>query len=715
MKLKGMSYIEEFFAKGGALARALEGYEFRGAQLDMARSIMETFENGGLYCCEAGTGIGKTLAYLLPSVLWSIEAKERVIVSTHTKNLQEQITGRDLPLLSSILPMPFTYIIVKGKGNYLCLKRWRNYAAQRHLDIPGDKEDRLEALAEWVRGTRTGDLGSSSPIDARRDRELWNSLRCDTYFCNDTACEDYRRCYFKNARRRAQSANIVVVNHSLLIADKVADGGVLGEYDHLVVDETQDLARVAREGLREVIEPRGLIRHLRAVTGILGRGRRKDSVAGRMTRETREGIRRRCRGMEKTIDEFFGAPAFGSGSIDQGESRFVGRVRYVRGDDIARDLRESGDHLIGDLQGLTDLMYDSAREMEDGPSSDEMLEYEGYIEILREAEKTLRLLIDADDGSMVYWIEKPAMSGISAGSINAAPIDVAPQLREILFSGLRTGIFTSATMRVMGGFDFFLRSTGLSEMDDRSRPSQVFPSPFCYEEQAMVVVPSFLPDPRDDLFADRLTDLLRDTILSLNRGTLVLFTSNSLLEECYRRLRDELAGEGIRVLGQGIDGSREQITRVFREDRRSVLFGTDSFWEGVDIRGESLEVLIFTRLPFSVPSDPYSRAMDEWIRERGGNPFVEFFLPTAVMKFRQGFGRLIRSGRDRGIAMIMDNRILRQRYGKAFADDLPVAPIEVSDPSSWIPTLKRWWSEPAESARRGAKRLVPDALDGAAE
>jgi Rad3-related DNA helicase len=692
MELKGQEYIEKFFAENGYLADILDGYEYRESQYFMSRSILETFTNGGFFCCEAGTGIGKTISYLLPAIIWSLKFDERVLISTHTKNLQEQICTKDLPLISSIFPHPFRFSLVKGKGNYICLRRWKEYSAQPSLSLVPEEGNILEEISSWVDETSEGDLSHDSPLNPRLDRELWGRICCDTFFCSEQVCPDHRKCFLKKARRKALSANIVVINHSLLLADRMTDGAVLGDYECVIVDESQNLPRVAREGMKSDVDRWKLLWSVRSLMRIVRRDVDRQRISQIISRRTGQKILRLCRRLERSIGKFFSLPIFKLTDEFEEKPKFTQKSRYSGEDDRLRELRENSASLIGEMVELQMTIEGVIDDLDKEVEGEDLLEIQGYLDVLQERTEDLRYLLRADDDTRVYWIEKQNGDERASGSLNAVPVDVAPFLRDILFSDLRVGIFTSATLRIMDSFEFFMRSTGLDEMIDRFGDSAVFSSPFHYAEQAMVAVPSFLPDPRDSGYRDKLVKLLYTTILSLRRGTLILFTSIDLLDYCYHELKEGLEAEGIICLGQGIDGTRDRITRIFREEQKSVLFGTDSFWEGVDIQGESLEVLVFTRLPFSVPSDPIAEAIDESIRMRGGNPFIEYYLPNAVMKFRQGFGRLIRSGHDRGVALVMDNRILRQRYGEVFIESLPVLPIAIEREKEWLPTLHKWWS-----------------------
>jgi len=692
MASRGIEYIEKFFADEGLLTSALDGYEYREAQLLMARSILETFSDGGFYGCEAGTGIGKTIAYLLPAILWSIESKERVVVSTHTKNLQEQIFSKDLPLLASILPDPFRYELIKGKSNYLCLRRWDDYLFQPTFSLVPGEDRLLRELASWIEETGTGDLSHLSPLNPERHRELLKRLCCDDYFCSESACPDQGRCFLKQARRRAQSAHIVVVNHSLLIADRMADGGVLGDYDCLIIDECQSLPRVAREGMRVEVDRSGLLWRVRTLLRSMKGGQGKEKSPAAISKRARKAILDQCRRLEKDYDAFFSLPPFQAGIQEMDGPGPQERSRYRREDPRLKELGEVGIPLLREMESLQEIIREAMREAEGEGAGDGLSELCGHLEMFRESQEELASLLRAESDEQVYWIGRGEGGGEVGGSLNSAPIDVAPFLQEFLFSSLRAGVLTSATLRIMESFEHFYRSIGIDRLRDRLTASAVFPSPFAYEEQALVAVPTFIPDPREERFPEALVDILDRTISALERGTLVLFTSNGLLAHCYRHLKGPFEEKGIILLGQGIDGTRDQITRTFREERKSVLFGTDSFWEGVDVPGESLEVLVFTRLPFPVPADPLSEAVEESIRARGGNPFTEYYLPNAVMKFRQGFGRLIRSTRDRGIALVLDRRILNPRYGAAFVEALPVPPVVIDREGAWLPALQGWWS-----------------------
>jgi ATP-dependent DNA helicase DinG len=645
--------LHDFFAPGGMLARSELPYEFRKGQLEMAQAVERAIEENRHLIVEAGTGTGKTLAYLLPA----LRSGRRVIISTGTKNLQEQIFFKDVPFLESLLG-PLRVCYMKGRANYLC--RHKLYALRNQPILSGLEEiSQYQAIADWEKTTETGDRVEIAGLPEAS--QLWGKLDARGEACLGQSCPDYERCFITEMRRRAAESDVVIVNHHLFFADlaikqqaKAApDAGILPEAGIVIFDEAHELEDVASSYFGISLSNIRLEELARDVETML---RSKGALNTAIT-SAAQTIRERSR-------MFFAALPLGSTNGRAGSEarmQFSGREEF---------LEVQGDLYLGVLNGLHRL----EGELERVRGVDEAQPLRKRTADIREQ---LKFLLEAEDKNTVFWLERRGgRQGNSSTHLQATPIDVSELLSELLFENFPTVVLTSATLTVQGGFSHIRKRLGMHDAREL-----VVPSHFRYGEQAVLYLPQEMPDPRDANFQEEAAKRIR-RVLDITQGrAFCLFTSYQQMHDLYDRLLVEV---GYPLLMQG-SAPRNALLEEFRSTPNAVLFGTSSFWQGVDVQGEALSCVIIDRLPFAVPTDPVVQARMRAIEEGGGSPFFEYQVPSAVITLKQGFGRLIRSLEDRGVLMLLDPRIQRQRYGRVFLESLP--PYRVTQDISAVETF----------------------------
>src|SRR5271170_1498389 len=623
--------LYDFFAPGGVLSRSSIPYEFREGQLEMAQAVERALKEHKHLIVEAGTGTGKTLAYLLPA----LRTGQRVIISTGTKNLQEQLFFKDVPFLESLLG-PLRVCYMKGRANYLC--RHKLYALRDQPTLNGLEEiDQFQQIAVWEKTTQTGDRVE---IDALPESsQVWSKLDARGEACLGQSCPDYQRCFITEMRRRALDSDVIIVNHHLFFADlaikqqarAAPDAGVLPEAAAVIFDEAHELEDVASSYFGISLSNVRLEELVRDVETVL-RARQAHSTA---LKGCGDMLRERAR-------MFFAALPKAGGFQAEGRMPFEQREQF---------LEEHGDVYLAVMNALHRL----EGELERLRGVEESMGLKKRVADIREH---LRFLLEADSVNTVFWIERRARNTY----LQATPIDVSDLLSELLFEQYPSVILTSATLTVQGGFAHLRKRLGL-----RDARELVVPSHFRYEEQALLYLPPGMPDPREPTFGAQAARSIR-RVLDITRGrAFCLFTSYQQMRDLYERLLPEL---DYPCLLQGT-APRKALLEEFRNTPNAVLFGTSSFWQGVDVQGEALSCVIVDRLPFAVPTDPVVSARMRAVASSGANPFFDYQVPTAVITLKQGFGRLIRSLEDRGVLVLLDPRIERQRYGKVFLESLP--------------------------------------------
>lgn len=708
----------------GAVARTLPGYEERPEQLRMAFAVGEAFNGNRLAVIEAGTGTGKSLAYLVPALLWALANEQRVVVSTNTINLQEQLIRKDLPFLQRAADLEFKAVLVKGRGNYLCLRR----AETAHLE-PGLFDEELAAeLAAILAWAQKSADGSKEDLSFIPKEEVWDEVRCEADQCSRVRCAHYGRCFLQRARREAAQADVLVVNHALLLADlavrqqtdNYTSVAVLPPFERVILDEAHHLedvatnffsAQVTRFAFARVLNR---LRHPRKPDkGLLPRllatlARELPDSEDEIYRELHGRIEALLAGRQALFDravrdlEAIGsdlAAALGQEISDREEIKhrivpaFTQSAAWDAIRERVRELARETELLARQLRELFKLsgrIPEAVAEKVAGQFTD-LRGVAGRIEAIA---GDLGLFIGADAATCAWFEVGRGRIGRGTGIVTrlcTAPLEVAGSLKEAVFDCFRTVVMTSATLAVGSSFDYFRQRVGLDRTEAERGTELLLASPFDFARQALVAVPTDIPEPGRPGYPEAVRDFTERAVLAADGRSFVLFTAYSLLRRVHGELAPVLEARGYHCLRQG-DDNRHRLLKKFAQDATSVLFGTDSFWEGVDVPGRSLEQVIITRLPFKVPTEPVLAARAEAIEAAGGDPFMAYTVPQAVIKFKQGFGRLIRHRDDRGVVLILDSRVVKKGYGRTFLRSLPAVRVLAAPAESVFAEIRRFFT-----------------------
>lgn len=690
------------FAPGGALARELPNYEHRPQQSLMAQRVAATLQKGGVALIEAGTGTGKSLAYLIPAARAALASDRPVVISTHTINLQEQLIHKDIPLVRQAEMPELKAVLVKGWSNYLCLQRYESVLASSGDLLEPDEEMQFAAIREWV--VSGPEEGSRHELPFSPSSAVWEQVAAESDTCSRQACPFYDRCYLFKARREMEGAHLLIVNHHLLFADFAVrsrigwdtDRAVLPRYDHVIIDEAHHLEDVATDHLGFRLTQGGWHQFLGRLARSARAGKAKGilpALQSRLSSEDGEEAEQALDLIADTIlpnlhrvrdlgDHFF--QVIGQWLTMQGVPEPFTDTPVQATIVVDASWRElvqpAADRWLDELERLADSLADLAAMLR--TQSSEWIPMAQEVEAF--AARGVHMLhavaeiAAAEDPDHVFWVEGRRQRHANHEfqvALSSAPIEVGSAIRRWLDEGIQSLVCCSATLAVGGSFQYVRERIGLYETPLLVE-ELILPSPFAYEEQAAVFVPEDICDPTDDAFPDMLAAGLARLLTAVGGRAFVLFTSHTLLKQVKQRIEPILSDAGIPLWAHG-DAPRHQLVERFASHPGSVLLGTDSFWEGVDVAGDALSLVVIVRLPFEVPSHPVAKARTQRLADAGKRPFYDYTLPRTALRLKQGFGRLIRSRTDRGAVVIYDGRVVRRGYGKALLASLPPTPVHV--------------------------------------
>lgn len=706
----------EMLQEGGALAALMPEFEARPGQLAMAEAVAQALAEGKHAMVEAGTGTGKSLAYLVPGVLVAMATGEPVVVSTHTLSLQDQIAERDFPLLRKMFGEDLRLVVQKGRNNYVCLRKVRSEARLTTMATP--IEDILSVMAILVWLTETPDGTRETLSKSSVGPSLWARVQSESESCINRRCPFFHPCYYFRTKQAAQHAHVIVTNHSLVMSDLASEHHVLPKYQHLIVDEAHHLEEQATHHLGFEVQSGGMAALSHRLVRDRGRGGVLAEVArlleeldmrGKVLDDLEEG-KEWVATVAGEVDEAFQAIA---AYLPPGQSEIRLDASW-RASDSFQAYRAAMERAEAGVKRLEQLRTRLVELVKSLPSEDHVgrvVDASGFLGSWLDGIGRMREVME-DRPDDVTWAEVQASGARTRVSVHRAPVDVARVLKQQLFDPLRSVILTSATLAVNGEFGFAIQKLGLRDDAEQERVvTRTVPSPFAMDKQARLFVPSDVPDiaaASTEESAAWLTTSLVDLAEATQGRMLVLFTSHALLRETAKLARKPLADRGLSLLAQDVDGSRAALLEAFRAHPMSVMFGAQTFWEGIDLPGDQLTSLVIVRLPFSPPTHPVTAARLERLQASGQNAFRALSLPEAVVRFRQGVGRLIRTQQDRGVIVVYDKRVITQRYGSMFWKSIPgLRPIVLPERDLVAAVQKFLHTAPRSPAHRAEATVSP--------
>lgn len=698
---KALKYLQP----EGLLSKALKGFESREQQQKMMRDILEAYNKEQIALIEAGTGTGKSIAYLIPAILWALQRKERTVISTGTIALQEQLLYKDIPLITQALGLQVKAVMVKGMRNYICLRKLEE-AKMEMLLLSSDEAQELQKLDAWAHTTKDGSRASLSFVPTSN---TWDKVCAESDTCTNKKCPMFNQCHFIKARQEAADANLLIVNHHMLFADlafraedeNYNDPSILPVYTRVILDEAHHIEDIATEYFASNVNRLGMLRTMGRLTA-----EKQASSHGKLPL-FKEKLHNFYRGKTPPteIDKVLTTlsvelPALRHDMLTHITTTFDAFQTLVdtltNTNEAENKLRIHPYHhthpiwtntILTTVKQLIDTTMRYIQIIESSIKEIELQKNEKLLEQVSGIGHEVKALAnrlgsacavfqqfvgEIQSATKVRWIETQHLKNTTNIQLVNAELEVAHPLAQFLFKKFPTIILTSATLATNKEFSFIRERLGLTPelLDDKTVTENIYDSPFNYSQQAMFAIPTDIPNPLDPKFNEIASDKIWNAIQASHGNAFVLFTSYSMLKTCYQLLEKKMRDNRYHPLKQGDDNRQSLITR-FKNTDRSVLFGTDSFWEGVDVVGEALRCVIIVKLPFQVPSEPIIQARTEAISAKGGDPFLDYSLPNAIVKFKQGFGRLIRNKKDRGCIVCLDARLLTKNYGQKFLNSLP--------------------------------------------
>ena len=689
--------IGPYFEEKGLLSKEFPQFEYRHEQYEMAKFIEKGINDSKKVIIEAGTGTGKTLAYLIPAIEWAKINEKKVIISTNTINLQEQLLSKDIPLVKKVLEHDFTYALLKGRGNYACLKKndQLNHGELVDLsDLSEGQKGQMNSVIKWLDLTEVGDK-AELPFDV--ENAVWEYFASEADLCTPAKCPHREACFFLKAREEKLKADVLISNHHLYFADLAIrkeagfenDFSIFPNYDMVVFDEAHNIEKVARDYFSYEVSKYAFTKamnniyrvsrgsskklgSLQILKNFLKNSIKNDKLLKEYTKRIDEELILKHNLLyERTMDYFVKL-------MDIYCSEGVNANIRLRPEQLAKnfkwqkELKPRQEEFFSAYISYIKELRKIAKEAKDYEDEAGLIrEFEKYVDRLDGFFLNFRFILDFSDDNFIFWLSaNPKKNNIK---LVATPLKIHNELDEVLYANLDHLIFTSATIAINDDFDYFKKSIGLTEQTYE----KAIHSPFDYDKQMKVYIPTDIPLPSDKNFLDEIRDFLVGIIKMSKGNTFILFTSYSTLNYTYYLIRDELENLGFDLFIQGM-APRNQLINMYKASNMPVLFGTDSFWEGVDVQGEKLSSVILVKLPFKVPSDPVVEAIIENMVKEGKNPFMDFQIPESIIKFKQGIGRLIRSKEDKGVITILDARLYKKQYGRLFIEAIPTKNINFS-------------------------------------
>lgn len=684
--------LDIIFSQDGLLGRFLDAFEPRPGQKEMAQGILSAYEEDKIALIEAGTGIGKSLAYLVPAVYWALKHQEKSVISTHTIALQEQLIRKDIPFLLKTMDVDLKAVLVKGMGNYLCLRKLSELR-QQPLLFSLDESQQVQNIEQWSERTSEG---SRSEIKFPISSGTWEKVACEADNCSHVQCPFYKHCFFFKARKEAEDAQILVVNHHLLMADinaKIRQDGaqeksVIPRFERAIIDEAHHLEQVALDSFAQSSDRIGLQRLLgrifsenhpeRSRLNLIRAdfSQAKPSLVHALDvevpvqkKECAALIEKAFAEMAHFLESIIAQPRFGSKENKWRLTQAICSLEYWK-DPLQKtfhSLAEKLTQLSLALSALEGQLGEFKGTKLEEQAQDHSLELKSLAMRLEEnAANLTRFFSDEDPDKRVRWVEMTAANVV----LMDANLAVASLLYENLFAKLRTTALCSATLTTNRAFSYLKERLGIHLEKEENVSEQIFDSPFDYAQRTLLAIPSDLPGPSDPQFLPQILEPIKQTIQVSKGNAFILFTSYEMLQWTHEKLSNDATLSKYTLLKQG-DLSRHVLLEEFKQTPGSVLFATNSFWEGVDVPGEALRCVVIVKLPFIVPSEPIYQACSEALEREGKDPFNDYAVPQAVIRFKQGFGRLMRKKNDRGCIVCLDHRLVKKNYGKQFLNSLP--------------------------------------------